>query len=132
VTGALAEIAIAAILFSSQSSLGVTKMFISDLNALAFARIFVYGAMIAVISLREYKLKPTQAGSVPEERQSLLENGSGSSAGYGSVPAAAPGRRTQVSGTGWLEYFAGFKILFPYLWFVCPTSKHSPLADCFF
>jgi ATP-binding cassette, subfamily B, vacuolar membrane transporter HMT1/ACLQ len=128
VTGALAEIAIAAILVSSQSSLGVTKMFISALNALAFARIFVYGVMIAVIGLREYKLKSTQAGSVPEERQSLLENGNESSAGYGSVPAAAPGRRTQVSGTGWLDYFAGFKILFPYLWFVCQTSQ--TLSPC--
>ena len=28
-----------------------------------------------------------------------------------------PARRTQVSGTGWLEYIAGFRTLFPYLWY---------------
>ncbi|KAH6693590.1 hypothetical protein F5X68DRAFT_45840 [Plectosphaerella plurivora] len=124
VTGALAEIAITAIFFSSQPALGVSKGFISALNALALTRVFIYFLMVVIIGLREWKLKPTEAASVPEERQSLLENGNGTSSSYGSVPATAPDgtKRTQVSGTGWLEYARGFRVLFPYLW-----PKDSPL-----
>ncbi|KAM6516990.1 hypothetical protein FSOLCH5_007941 [Fusarium solani] len=78
--------------------------------------------MMGSLALREYKLRPPQPKSAPEERQSLLENGNGSSSNYGSVPAApTPAKRTQVSGTGWLDYFAGFRVLFPYLW-----PKDSP------
>jgi ABC-type multidrug transport system fused ATPase/permease subunit len=79
--------------------------------------------MIGSFTLREYKLKALEPKSLPEERQGLLENGNGNTEGYGSVqPPAAEPRRTQVSGTGWLDYFAGFKVLFPYLW-----PKDSPL-----
>lgn len=63
-------------------------------------------------------MRPVVPKSLPEERQSLLENGHRSSENYGSVPQAkGDKRRTQVAGTGWLEYFAGFRVLFPYLWY---------------
>lgn len=125
------ETVIAAFFVSAQPSLRVTKGFIEALGALGLARIVVLLLMISALGLQEYKLKPTTPKSNPEERQSLLENGDGSSGNYGSVPAAAPGsaRRTQVSGTGWLEYFAGFKVLFPYLWYEAPTPSMIAAAD---
>ncbi|KAM0350726.1 hypothetical protein ACHAPU_003221 [Fusarium lateritium] len=80
--------------------------------------------MIGIFGFKEYKLKSLEPKSLPEERQSLLENGNGATESYGSVAPTAPepARRTQVSGTGWLDYFAGFRVLFPYLW-----PKDSPV-----
>ncbi|KAJ4251444.1 hypothetical protein NW762_011427 [Fusarium torreyae] len=122
--GAFAEIVIAAVFSHVEPRLRVTPGFIDTLNALGSSRIVVLALMIGALGLREYKLKALEPKSVPEERQSLLENGNGTTESYGSVQPAAPepARRTQVSGTGWLDYFAGFKVLFPYLW-----PKGSPL-----
>ncbi|KAM5385723.1 hypothetical protein ACJZ2D_000922 [Fusarium nematophilum] len=127
VAGALTEAVVAAVLRSVQPSLRVTRGFVDILNVLGLFRIVILVLMIGTLLLREFKLRPSQPKSIPEERQSLLENGNGSSRNYGGVPAhmqAVPDspRRTQVSGTGWLDYFAGFRILFPYLW-----PKDSPL-----
>ncbi|CEI62388.1 Heavy metal tolerance protein [Fusarium venenatum] len=120
---ALAEIVIAAVLSAVEPQLRVSPNFVDTTNLLGAARVFVLALMIGSFTLREYKLKSLQPKSVPEERQGLLENGNGNAEGYGSVPpSAAEPRRTQVSGTGWLDYFAGFKVLFPYLW-----PKDSPL-----
>ncbi|KAK7419930.1 hypothetical protein QQZ08_010633 [Neonectria magnoliae] len=126
VTGALVEIVIAAVFFSVEPSLRVSKGFPSILIVLGSSRIAILMLMIATLILREYKSRSSEPKSVPEERQSLLENGNGSS-GYSSVQTRAPAvpdptRRTQVSGTGWLDYFAGFRVLFPYLW-----PKDSPI-----
>lgn len=113
----LVEIVIAAVLFTAQSDLRVSHGLVERLHALSLCRIAVLVLMILALITREYKLRPSQPKSAPEERQSLLENGNGSAPSYGSVPAApAQPRRTQVSGTGWLDYFAGFRVLFPYLW----------------
>jgi hypothetical protein len=77
--------------------------------------------MISVLAVRDYKLSRFTHKSTPDERQSLLQNGNGSTANYGgthdSTSTPTPARRTQVSGTGWLDYFAGFRVLFPYLWY---------------
>ncbi|VUC26310.1 unnamed protein product [Clonostachys rosea] len=117
IVGALIEAVIAGVFCAVQPSLWVSKEFLGTLNALAYSRIAILVVMFVVLVIREYELKPTVPRSVPEERQSLLENGDGSPANYGSVPAhGPPPARTQVSGTGWLDYFAGFRILFPYLW----------------
>lgn len=120
VTGAFVETVISSVFVSTQPLLRVPSDLIIGLNALGWARIVVLVLMTGTLIFREYRLRPNKPSSVPEERQSLLENGNGNgaSATYGSVPAsaAASPRRTQVSGTGWLDYFVGFRVLFPYLW----------------
>lgn len=117
IVGALVEVVIAAVFLSEQASLRVPAEFIEILNILALVRVFILLVMAAILLVREYRLKPAKRSSDSEEQQSLLGNGNGSSGSYGSVPARAESvRRTQVSGTGWLDYFAGFKALFPYLW----------------
>ncbi|KAM0323758.1 hypothetical protein ACHAQA_008695 [Verticillium albo-atrum] len=121
VVGALSEVVITAAFAVDQPSLRVARGFIEALDSLSVARTVILVVMTATLGLREYKLRPAHVESASEERESLLANGNGN--GYGSSPAASPGsaRRTQVSGTGWLDYFAGFKVLFPYLW-----PKDSP------
>nr|XP_036587277.1 heavy metal tolerance protein [Colletotrichum truncatum]KAF6798008.1 heavy metal tolerance protein [Colletotrichum truncatum] len=118
VVGVLFEVVIAALFFTEQPFLRVSKELLDSLSALGFVRIAVLLFMTISLTLREYRLRPSQPRSDPEERQSLLENGNGSAANYGAAhphgPAAQP--RRQVQGTGWLDYFAGFKVLFPYLW----------------
>lgn len=115
--GALAEIVIAAALSAVEPKLRVSPGFVDTLNILGAARVLVLALMIGALGLREYKTKALEPKSLPEERRGLLENGNGAADGYGSVqPTAAEPRRTQVSGTGWLDYFAGFRVLFPYLW----------------
>ncbi|UPK92891.1 hypothetical protein LCI18_003826 [Fusarium solani-melongenae] len=121
--GALLETVIAGIFYSEKSLLRSSSTFLEILIILGLSRIAVFILMMGSLVLREFKLRPPQPKSAPEERQSLLENGNGSSSNYGSVPApATPAKRTQVSGTGWLDYFAGFRVLFPYLW-----PKDSPM-----
>jgi ABC-type transport system involved in Fe-S cluster assembly fused permease/ATPase subunit len=120
---ALAEIVIAAVLSAVEPQLRVSPDFVDTSNILGSARVFMLALMIGSLTIREYKVKALEPKSLPEERQGLLENGNGNAQGYGSVPpSATEPRRTQVSGTGWLDYFAGFKVLFPYLW-----PKDSPL-----
>ncbi|RSL87084.1 hypothetical protein CEP51_002450 [Fusarium floridanum] len=121
--GALLEFVIAGIFSSEKALLRSSSTFLDILIILGLSRIAIFILMMGSLILREYKLRPPQPKSAPEERQSLLENGNGSSSNYGSVPPApAPVKRTQVSGTGWLDYFAGFRVLFPYLW-----PKDSPM-----
>ncbi|RSL55240.1 hypothetical protein CEP54_009498 [Fusarium duplospermum] len=121
--GALLEFVIAGIFSSEKTLLRSSSTFLDILIILGLSRIAVFILMMGSLILRDYKLRPPQPKSAPEERQSLLENGNGSSSNYGSVPATpAPAKRTQVSGTGWLDYFAGFRVLFPYLW-----PKDSPM-----
>ena len=130
VVAALVEAVIVAIFSAIYPSLQLSYGYIEVANALSLSRIAVLVLMIGSLLIREYRLRPVEPNSAPEERQSLLENGNGSAANYGAVPPSAP-RRTQVAGTGWLEYFAGFKILFPYLWYAvnCFFSNSDPEAD---
>ncbi|WYZ39997.1 hypothetical protein EsH8_IV_000338 [Colletotrichum jinshuiense] len=125
IVGALFEAVVAAVFSSEKNSFRVSNDLLDILNVLGAARIVVLVVMMVALVLREYKLKPSQPKSDPEERQSLLDNGHGASRNYGGAhgPAAhAPPKRTQVQGTGWLDYFAGFRVLFPYLW-----PKDSPV-----
>ena len=117
-SGALLEIVIAAVFASTVDELRTSAQFIETLNVLALIRIVTLGLMAACLLVREYKLRPVVPKSVPEERQSLLENGNGTVESYGSVHPGEKKRKTQVAGTGWLEYFAGFRVLFPYLWYL--------------
>lgn len=116
-TGVLVEAVIAGVLTAAKPSLRITDGFARVVITLGWVRIAILLLMTGILLLREYKLQPCVPKSEPEERQSLLENGNGIAGSYGSVPHT-PGqaRRTQVSGTGWLDYFAGFRVLFPYLW----------------
>lgn len=118
VSGASLEVVIASVFAFEGSVLRVSDQCLELLNILGLIRILAYVLMTVCLVVREYKLRPVVPKSQPEERQSLLENGHGSSEHYGSVPKAKnEQRRTQVAGTGWLEYFAGFRVLFPYLWY---------------
>ncbi|TDZ15241.1 ABC transporter aclQ [Colletotrichum orbiculare MAFF 240422] len=122
----LFEVVVAALFFTEQSYLRISHEVLDSLSALGFARIAILMLMSGTLALREYRLRPSTPRSDPEERQSLLGNGNGnpSNAHYGGVPSHRPAGppRQQVQGTGWLDYFAGFKVLFPYLW-----PKDSPL-----
>lgn len=84
--------------------------------------------MIALMAHWRYRLRPEKAVA-DEETESLLGNGvtKGANAagnGYGatngsSSPAfKATGRPRDAQSSGWFDYFAGFKVLFPYLWYV--------------
>ncbi|KAG8412906.1 hypothetical protein J3458_013330 [Metarhizium acridum] len=120
ITGALMEVVVAAVLSSAQTSLAVSKTFVDALNALGASRVAVFVLMAAVLIFREYQLRPSGPKSLPEERQSLLENGSGSSGNYATVPVSKPAsdatKTPQTAGMSWLTYVASFRVLFPYLW----------------
>ncbi|KAF0316355.1 heavy metal tolerance protein [Colletotrichum asianum] len=119
----LFEVVIAALFFSEHPYLRVSKPLLESLSSLGFARIALILFMSIALAFREYRLRPSTPRSTPEERQSLLQNGNGSANYGGAHPHGPPaGPRQQVQGTGWLDYFAGFKVLFPYLW-----PKDSPL-----
>ncbi|KAM0420478.1 hypothetical protein ACHAPT_011772 [Fusarium lateritium] len=125
--GALVETVIAGVFSSEKSLLRSSSSFLDILIILGLSRAAILILMMSSLILREYKLRPSEPSSAQEERQSLLENGNGSSRNYGGIqahtpPSPAPAKRTQVSGTGWLDYFAGFRVLFPYLW-----PKDSPV-----
>lgn len=126
VTGVLLEAVIAAVLKTQQPAIGLSRDVVDILLSLALARLVVLVVMIGLMALRQYKLRPSESQSAPEERQSLLGNGQGPVADYGGahggahphMPAikSASGKPPGVQGTGWLDYFAGFRVLFPYLW----------------
>ncbi|KAI3398535.1 hypothetical protein diail_9059 [Diaporthe ilicicola] len=130
-TGVLLEGVIAAVLKTEQRAIGLSEDVVGVLLALALARLAILVVMIGLMVLRQYKLRPSESQSAPEERQSLLGNGQGPVADYGGahsgahahMPAIKPasGKPPGVTGTGWLDYFAGFRVLFPYLW---PKDSH--------
>lgn len=111
---------IAAVLSSTQTSLAVSKNFVDVLNALGSFRVAILVIMSIVLIFREYKSKASAPKSLPEERQSLLENGNGSAANYATVPGSKPAadatQSPQATGRSWLKYIASFRILFPYIW----------------
>lgn len=127
VTAVLLEAVIAAVLKTQQPAIGLSRDVVDTLLSLGLARLVVLVFMISLMALRQYKLRPTESQSAPEERQSLLGNGQGPVADYGGahphMPAIKPasGKPPGVQGTGWLDYFAGFRVLFPYLW---PKDSH--------
>ncbi|KUI53152.1 Heavy metal tolerance protein [Cytospora mali] len=133
------EAVIAAVFMAEKRAIGVSNNLLETLSGLGLARIVTLGVMIALLAFREFKLRSSAPTSTPDERQSLLENGQDSTPEYGTAPAhahahahgahahhppikPASGKPPGVQGTGWLDYFAGFRVLFPYLW-----PKDSPL-----
>lgn len=106
-----------------QSQLRVSGDFLKTVSALGIARIAILVLMVVTFVTGKLQWTTKQAESEPEERQSLLQNGHFAGQNYdGTRPkvdiSSGSSQRTQVSGTGWLDYLAGFKILFPYLWYV--------------
>lgn len=141
VAGVLLEAVIAAVLKTQQPVIGLSRDVVDTLLSLALARLVMLLVMIGLMVLRQYKLRSSESQSAPEERQSLLGNGSGNGSGpvpdYGGahhphMPAIKPasGKPPGVQGTGWLDYFAGFRVLFPYLWYVMPLPSYIPLMSC--
>ncbi|KAH8178661.1 ABC transporter domain-containing protein [Sarocladium implicatum] len=123
----LMEILIISVIPHMQPQLRVSSDFLRTVSALGLARVAILVLMIATFVLGKVRWSVKEADSEPEERQSLLQNGHGSTQNYDGTPpkvdiSSGSSQRTQVSGTGWLDYLAGFKILFPYLW-----PKDSPL-----
>ena len=107
--------AVTATLFVTQRRfIDVPSSLLDALFGLALARIVVLVAMIALFAWRQHALRLSLASSTTGERQGLLENG--------HVPAGPANKRRDPQQTGWLDYIAGFRTLFPYLW-----PKDSPL-----
>lgn len=101
--------------------LRVSSQFLTTLSALGLARVALLVLMVVIFALGNVQWTTKTPESEPEERESLLRNGNAAAQDYqGTRPkvdiSSGSSQRTQVSGTGWLDYLAGFKILFPYLW----------------
>ncbi|KAI1858131.1 hypothetical protein JX265_010799 [Neoarthrinium moseri] len=125
VAGIMLEAVIAIIFKSEQRSIRVSARLLDSLFGLGVSRISVLLLMTVLLVYKQSRLRALESGS-NSERRPLLENGHGPASNYGGTHA-----RATVSGTdkprdaqssGWVEYFAGFRILFPYLW-----PKDSPL-----
>ncbi|KAI1342634.1 hypothetical protein F5Y15DRAFT_373399 [Xylariaceae sp. FL0016] len=123
--GTLIEIVIAAVILSQAQVVEVPVELLNSLFGLGLARIALFLIMIAIVAGREYKLKKSEKGT-DSERRSLLENGDGPRNGYGGTPSTAPksdAKKTRdFSKSNWFDYFAGTRVLFPYLW-----PSNSPL-----
>jgi hypothetical protein len=120
VVGVLLEIVIASVFMFQQHQIHVPLGLLDSLFGLSLARIVILGIMIVLLIYQEYELKGPKQGS-ESERQSLLENGNGTS-GYGSGGSKQkPKKPRDAQSAGWFDYFAGFRVLFPYLWRVMKT-----------
>ena len=115
VVGVLLEVVIASVFMSQQHQIHVPLGLLDSLFGLSLARIVILGIMIALLIRREYESKGPKQGS-ESERQSLLESSNGSN-GYGSDSSKQkPKKPRDAQSAGWFDYFAGFRVLFPYLW----------------
>ena len=112
--GVLLEVVIASVFMSQQHQIHVPLGLLDSLFGLGLARIVILGIMIALLICREYELRPKQGSE--SERQSLLESGNGPT-GYGSDSSKQKLKKPRdAQSAGWFDYFAGFRVLFPYLW----------------
>lgn len=130
VTAVIVEAVIAAVLKTEGPSIRISAALLDALVALGVARILALLIMIAVLVRRQYALRSSASTSTTEERQGLLENGQGPPAsyggahdhghghghGHGQVGKPPAGKPRDAQGSGWLDYIAGFRVLFPYLW----------------
>ncbi|KAI1638457.1 hypothetical protein F4809DRAFT_600074 [Biscogniauxia mediterranea] len=118
VVGILIDVTINAVLLSQHGLIPLPYPLIETLFGLGMGRVAVLGLMVASLVRRQYILRP-ERGSAAEGR-SLLENGDGPANGYGAVNGHAAmhaaKKRPDAQAAGWFDYFAGFKVLFPYLW----------------
>ncbi|KAI5927537.1 hypothetical protein F4810DRAFT_269324 [Camillea tinctor] len=116
--GILLDVVINAVLFTQHELIPLPYPLIETLFSLGMGRVAVLGLMVALLVRRQYLLRP-ERGSVDEGR-SLLESGGVPANGYGAVNGNATShaakKRPDAQAAGWFDYFAGFKILFPYLW----------------
>ncbi|KAK4459845.1 P-loop containing nucleoside triphosphate hydrolase protein [Cladorrhinum samala] len=106
ITGVLLEGIIATLFWTERDAIDVPDRLLNALINLALARIAVFVVMIGLVARREYAIRSFLSESTAGERQGLLENGH----------AAAPAKKRDAQDSGWLDYIAGFRILFPYLW----------------
>ncbi|RYC63395.1 hypothetical protein CHU98_g2823 [Xylaria longipes] len=116
--GILVEAVIAAVFASQHRVINAPLELLNPLFGLAMARIALFLAMISLVVRRESKLREAQPGTT-SERRPLLENGDGPTNGYGGTitSAAKPTtpRSRDPSKSNWFDYFAGTRVLFPYL-----------------
>lgn len=113
--GVLLEIVIASVFMSQQHQIHVPLGLLDSLFGLSLARIVILSIMIVLFIYQEYEFKGPKQGS-ESERQSLLENGNGPN-GYGSDSSKQKSKKPRdAQSAGWFDYFAGFRVLFPYLW----------------
>ncbi|KAK4131017.1 putative transport protein [Trichocladium antarcticum] len=110
IAGAWLEGVIVALFSTQQRYIGLPTKLLDALVGLGIARIAILVLMIGLVVRRQYVLRSSLLRSTAGERQGLLENGNGHAA---SAPGPPP-RDPQQS--GWLDYIAGFRVLFPYLW----------------
>lgn len=116
VIGVLLEVVIAAVFMSQQHQIHVPLGLLDSLFGLGLARIVILGIMITLLICRDYELKGPKQG-LESERQSLLESGNGPNNGYGSGDSKQKLKKPRdAQSAGWFDYFAGFRVLFPYLW----------------
>jgi ABC-type transport system involved in Fe-S cluster assembly fused permease/ATPase subunit len=109
IAGAMLEGVIIALFGTQQRYINLQPKLRDALIGLGIARITTLVVMIGLMVRRHYALRSSLLSSTTGERQGLLENGNGHAAPGGKKP-----RDPQSS--GWFDYFAGFRVLFPYLW----------------
>ncbi|KAK3295399.1 uncharacterized protein B0H64DRAFT_417120 [Chaetomium fimeti] len=109
IAGAMLEGVIIALFGTQQRYINLQPKLRDALIGLGIARIATLVVMIGLTVRRHYALRSSLLSSTTGERQGLLENGNGHAAPGGKKP-----RDPQSS--GWFDYFAGFRVLFPYLW----------------
>lgn len=115
VVGLLLEIVIASVFMSQQHQIHVPQGLLDSLFGLSSARVVILAIMIVLLIVRDHESTGPLQGSA-SERQSLLENGNGSN-GYGSDSSGPKLKKPRdAQSAGWFDYFAGFRVLFPYLW----------------
>ncbi|KAI0855513.1 hypothetical protein F4860DRAFT_496068 [Xylaria cubensis] len=117
--GILVEAVIAAVFMSQHQVIDAPLELLNSLFGLAIARIILFLIMISLVVRRESVLRKAELGTT-SERRPLLENGDGPTNGYGGTTNAsakpnAPKTR-DPSKSNWFDYFAGTRVLFPYLW----------------
>lgn len=121
----LLEVTINAVLFVQARHVPLPDSLIRTLFVLGMARAGLLCLMIALIAHWRYRQRPEKA-IAHDETESLLENGTKAAKtnGYGATNGnvngtlPAPGKNRDAQSSGWFDYFAGFKVLFPYLWYV--------------
>ncbi|KAI0444368.1 hypothetical protein F4803DRAFT_511685 [Xylaria telfairii] len=116
--GILVEAVIAAVFASQHQAIDAPLELLNSLFGLAMARIALFLVMISLIVRRESKLRKAELGTA-SERRPLLENGDGPTNGYGgTINSAKPNvkKTRDPSKSNWFDYFAGTRVLFPYLW----------------
>ncbi|EAQ84125.1 hypothetical protein CHGG_10529 [Chaetomium globosum CBS 148.51] len=111
VAAAMLEGVIIALFGTQQRYIKVHPKLRDALIGLGIARIATLVVMIGFVVRRHYSLRSSRLSSTTGERQGLLENGNGHAA-----PRGKGGKPRDPQSSGWFDYIAGFRVLFPYLW----------------